>query len=186
MKYIRCVVLCVFTRTDDACVEYREVLLAGGEGGYGEGATGLSAAAHPPLRWRAGTLSSCTHRDKKSFIVSCFCSTQILATHSWHMRWWVDITFLIWYHLLIPPEGVTKLTPAVMKGRVVIHRGRQTNFFKYKLCELTRIRSCFFLGSLLLFWIRHWIHWSCQNHEDLTYILADWHSVKIFVWLEIC
>lgn len=59
----------MFTRTDDACVEYREVLLAGGEGGYGEGATGLSATAHPPLRWRAGTLSSCTHKGKKSFIV---------------------------------------------------------------------------------------------------------------------
>lgn len=46
---------CVFTRADDACVEHGEVLLAGGEGGDAEGATGLGAPAHPPLRWGTGT-----------------------------------------------------------------------------------------------------------------------------------
>lgn len=58
-------VLCVFTRADDACVKYREVLLAGGEGGDGEGAKGLGTAAHPPLRRRTGTLYSWKNRRKK-------------------------------------------------------------------------------------------------------------------------
>lgn len=48
----------MFTRADDACVKHREVLLAGGEGSDGEGATGLGAAAHPPLRRGTGTFSS--------------------------------------------------------------------------------------------------------------------------------
>lgn len=45
----------VLTGADDARVEHGEVLLAGGEGGDAEGATGLGAAAHPPLRRGAGT-----------------------------------------------------------------------------------------------------------------------------------
>lgn len=47
-----------FTRADDACVEHREVLLAGGEGGDGEGAVGLGAATNSPLSWRTGAFSS--------------------------------------------------------------------------------------------------------------------------------
>lgn len=58
--YAVCMCVCMFTRAYDACVEYREVLLAGGEGSDGEGATGLGAAAHPPLCWRTGTLCSWT------------------------------------------------------------------------------------------------------------------------------
>lgn len=56
--------MCAFTRADDACVEYGEVFLAGGERGDGEGAIGLGAAAHPPLRRRTRTLSSWTQREK--------------------------------------------------------------------------------------------------------------------------
>lgn len=59
------------TGADDARVEYREVLLAGGEGGDGEGAAGLGAATHPPLRRRTGTLSSWTRRKKKNISRSC-------------------------------------------------------------------------------------------------------------------
>lgn len=79
LKYILCVG--VFTRTDDACVEYREVLLAGREGGDGEGATGLGAAAHPPLRWRTGTLSSWTQRQIHIImIMPFFYSTFVVHT----------------------------------------------------------------------------------------------------------
>lgn len=56
--------MCVLTGADDACVEHREVLLAGGEGGDAEGATGLRAAAHPPLRRGTGTFSCCV-TDKR-------------------------------------------------------------------------------------------------------------------------
>lgn len=59
--------LCVFTRADDACVEYREILLAGGEGCDGEGAIGLGATAHSPLRWRTGTLNSWAKERKTYF-----------------------------------------------------------------------------------------------------------------------
>lgn len=52
----------VFTRADNACVEHREVFLAGGKGSNGEGATGLGAAANPSLQWGTGTLSSWTQK----------------------------------------------------------------------------------------------------------------------------
>lgn len=38
------------TRTDDACVEYRQVLLARGEGCDGKRATGLCTATDPSFR----------------------------------------------------------------------------------------------------------------------------------------
>ena len=57
----------MFTRADDACVKYGEILLAGGEGGDGEGAVGLGAAAHPPFRRRTGTLYSWTHKEETSY-----------------------------------------------------------------------------------------------------------------------
>lgn len=52
----------MLTGADDARVEHREVLLAGGEGGDAEGAAGLGAAAHPPLRGGTGTFSGCSQR----------------------------------------------------------------------------------------------------------------------------
>lgn len=58
-----CVCVWEFTRADDACVEHGEVLLAGGEGGDGEGAIRLGATAHPALCWRTGTLCSWTHTE---------------------------------------------------------------------------------------------------------------------------
>lgn len=70
------VCLSVFTRADDACVKDGEVLLAGGEGGNGEGAIGLGAAAHPSLRRRTGTLCSWTHRAETSYYFLGFLSTQ--------------------------------------------------------------------------------------------------------------
>ncbi len=75
---ILCLVMCwcvgvrVCTWADNACIEDRKVLFAGGEWRDGEGAAGLGATAHPPLHWRTRTLSSCTQGKYSYSIIKFF------------------------------------------------------------------------------------------------------------------